>query len=82
AGSWGIVVSDNGLGIPATALPEIFDRFTRAHSKLDAELGIDGSGLGLAIVRESVQALGGTITCRSTVAVGTSFELRVPLTKV
>jgi signal transduction histidine kinase len=82
AGSWGIVVSDNGLGIPATALPEIFNRFTRAHSTLDAELGIDGSGLGLAIVKESVQALGGTITCRSTVAVGTSFELRVPLTKV
>ena len=56
-GWWSVTVSDNGLGIPAEALPSIFERFTRAHADRDGELGADGSGLGLAIVKESVEAL-------------------------
>jgi signal transduction histidine kinase len=75
---WGLVVRDNGLGIPDSALPEIFDRFTRAHADRDAELGIDGSGLGLAIAKEAVTALGGTICCQSVLGEGTTFELRCP----
>lgn len=78
SGWWGLSVSDNGLGIPEAALATIFDRFTRAHAELDAELGIDGSGLGLAIARESVEAIGGSITCRSVAGQGTTFEVRFP----
>ena len=77
-GWWGLAVRDNGLGIPAHALPDIFDRFARAHADRDLELGIEGSGLGLAIAKEFVAALGGTIGCQSVVGEGTTFELRLP----
>jgi signal transduction histidine kinase len=81
-GWWSLTVSDNGLGIPAQAMPSIFERFTRAHAERDGELAADGSGLGLAIVKESVDALSGVIACQSTVGAGTVFELRVPLRAV
>lgn len=79
AGSWSMLVSDNGLGIPSEAVPSIFERFTRAHADRDGELGADGSGLGLAIVKESVEALNGVIVCTSTVGSGTVFEMRWPV---
>src|SRR5207253_245500 len=79
SGSWGIAVADNGLGIPAEALPVVFERFTRAHSDRDPELGIDGSGLGLAIVKDAIDAMGGAIACRSEVGTGTVFEIRLPV---
>jgi signal transduction histidine kinase len=72
-------VHDNGLGIPEAEQSAIFARFFRAHSHLDAELGISGSGLGLAIVTECVQALGGSIRCQSTVGQSTTFFVTVPL---
>jgi signal transduction histidine kinase len=77
-GWWGLIVRDNGLGIPQDAVSAIFDRFTRAHAHRDAELGIEGSGLGLAIAKDSISALGGTIACQSVLGEGTLFELRVP----
>jgi signal transduction histidine kinase len=77
-GWWGLIVRDNGLGIPHDAVSAIFDRFTRAHPHRDAELGTEGSGLGLAIAKDSVSALGGTITCQSVLGEGTLFEVRVP----
>jgi len=77
-GWWGLIVRDNGLGIPHDAVPSIFDRFTRAHAYRDGELGIDGSGLGLAIAKESITALGGAIACQSVLGEGTLFELRIP----
>ena len=77
-GWWGLAVSDNGIGIPAAALPTIFDRFTRAHAERDPELDVEGNGLGLAIARESIEAVGGTVVCRSTVGEGTVIELRFP----
>lgn len=70
---------DNGAGIPAAVLPDIFKEFftTRAQS--------GGSGLGLSIVRNLVtQRLKGTIGCSSVPAAAgqpgsTVFELRLPL---
>jgi signal transduction histidine kinase len=82
-GWWGLIVRDNGLGIPPDAVSGIFDRFTRAHAHRDAELGIDGNGLGLAIAKESVIALGGAVVCQSVLGEeGTRFELRVPTRRV
>ena len=50
-----LAVRDDGPGIPADALPHVFDRFYRADpSRTDR-----GSGLGLAIVRDLAEALGG-----------------------
>jgi signal transduction histidine kinase len=66
-------VSDNGLGIPESALPKIFDMFFRAHE----EHG-EGSGLGLYIVKETIDKLGGTIAVESSVGSGTTFRITLP----
>jgi signal transduction histidine kinase len=74
-----ISVRDNGLGIPGADRHAVFDRFFRAHTHLDGELGVSGSGLGLAIVAECVQAIGGTVTCQSQVGEGTEFVVSIPI---
>jgi signal transduction histidine kinase len=74
-----ICVRDNGLGIPEADQPAIFDRFFRAHTHLDHELGVTGTGLGLAIVIDCVQALGGSIRCESRIGEGTSFFITLAL---
>lgn len=73
-----IRVRDNGIGIPREALTKVFERFVRAHSHLDGELGIEGTGLGLAIADECVKALGGEISLDSEEGTGTTFTLRIP----
>jgi signal transduction histidine kinase len=79
-GTCTICVRDNGLGISEAAQPAIFDRFFRAHTHLDQELGVSGTGLGLAIVVDCVQALGGNIDCESRPGEGTSFFITLPVT--
>ncbi len=56
-----IRVRDSGQGIPAAALPHVFDRFRQA----DARRPITGLGLGLSIVRHLVEVHGGTIRAES-----------------
>ena len=69
-----IDVADAGPGIPATALPHIFDR----QFKADRSRSRRGSGLGLAIARENARLLGGDITATSTPGAGSNFTLRLP----
>jgi signal transduction histidine kinase len=71
-------VRDNGLGIPDSDQAAIFDRFFRAHSHLDGELGVSGTGLGLAIVVECVRELGASIACHSTPGEGSTFVVQLP----
>jgi signal transduction histidine kinase/ActR/RegA family two-component response regulator len=71
-----ISVADTGIGIPAAALPHIFDRFQQGAADTARRFG--GSGLGLAICRQLVGAMGGTILAESTPGRGSSFTLRVP----
>jgi two-component system sensor histidine kinase KdpD len=52
-------VDDDGPGVPAAALPHLFDRFYRVSAA--AETSRQGLGLGLAIARGFVEAMGGTI---------------------
>jgi signal transduction histidine kinase len=78
-GSCVVCVRDNGLGIPEADRPAVFERFFRAHAHLDSQLGVTGSGLGLAITADCIQAMGGTIACESTVGVGSSFLITLPL---
>ncbi len=68
-------VADNGIGIPANALPHIFDRFYR----VDMARGRDGRGLGLAIAREIIEMHGGTMTVESAVGKGSVFRYRLPV---
>jgi len=53
-------VDDDGAGVPAEALPHLFDRFYRVSTQADA--GRKGLGLGLAIARGFVEAIGGSIS--------------------
>jgi signal transduction histidine kinase len=73
----GLVVSDNGIGIPADALPHVFDRFVRAHAERDRELGIDGTGLGLAIAQECAASMGASLEVQSVEGEGTTFTIRL-----
>ncbi|WP_445443461.1 sensor histidine kinase [Clavibacter sp. km1a] len=71
-----VVVADTGMGIPADALPHVFDRFFRA-ANAQSEV-VPGTGLGLAIVREIVQAHGGEVTVSSVLGEGTAFRIALP----
>lgn len=74
-----ITVSDTGQGIPAEALPHVFDRFYRAdpaRSRLPQHEG--GSGLGLAIAKELIEAQGGSIAINSVQGHGTQVTLCLP----
>jgi signal transduction histidine kinase len=55
-----IVIEDDGLGIPADLLDQVFEPFFRADPARRQD--IPGAGLGLTIAREIVQSAGGTIT--------------------
>jgi len=71
-----ISVIDDGEGIPASALPTIFDRF----QQVDRGPGTYtvGAGIGLALVHEIVEAHGGAIRVESTPTLGSLFEVRLP----
>lgn len=70
-----IVIEDNGIGIPQSKVVAIFEQFVRAHSDRDEELGAQGLGLGLAIVRESMEAMKGSVTVTSEERQGAAFTL-------
>ncbi len=71
-----VEVRDSGSGIPAQALPRIFERFYRVDEGRDRSAG--GTGLGLAIVRHLVQAMGGDVEARSVLGEGTAIRFRLP----
>jgi signal transduction histidine kinase len=70
-----IEVQDNGIGIPETDLPHIFDRFRRGSN---VEGTTSGTGLGLAGVKQLVEQHGGTISIQSTVGQGTTVSVQLP----
>jgi len=72
-----VSVRDEGIGIPPSALPNLFRRFYRAPN-VDAHL-INGMGVGLFVVKEIVHLHGGEITVESQENVGSTFTVRLPL---
>jgi two-component system sensor histidine kinase CiaH len=78
AGKMGkISVTDQGIGIKATDLPHIFDRFYRSdtsRSKTQAE----GYGLGLAIAKKIADSLNGSIEVKSAPNKGSTFTISLP----
>lgn len=78
ATSVAIEIRDNGKGIPAEALPHVFDRFYRADQARSRQpQHVGGNGLGLAIAKELIEAQQGTISIRSTPGKGTTVTIRL-----
>jgi len=76
-----IKVKDEGIGIKATDLPYIFNRFYRADVSRSKEK-VSGYGLGLAIAKKIIEAHKGTITAESKPGQGSTFIVRLPLAKL
>jgi two-component system, OmpR family, sensor kinase len=74
-----IEVTDTGRGIPASALPNIFERFYRQTDPRDSR--VTGFGLGLAISKWIVDAHGGSIQVESKEGKGSRFTVKLPLQK-
>lgn len=74
-----IVVRDTGIGIAASDLPHIFDRFWRADRARSRASERGGFGLGLSISQWIVQAHGGTISVQSRLGRGTAFTVLLPI---
>jgi heavy metal sensor kinase len=72
-----ISVRDSGIGIPASALPHVFDRFFRVDKVRSREAG--GAGLGLSISRWIAEAHGGTISVSSEINRGSVFTVSLPV---
>jgi signal transduction histidine kinase len=73
-----ITVRDTGIGISATDLPHVFDRFWRADRARSRAAERSGTGLGLAISQYIAHAHGGSLTAQSRLGRGTLFTLVLP----
>lgn len=72
---WALQVEDTGVGIPAEALPRLFQKFYRVQG---TEQRAAGSGLGLSICKKIVNGHGGHIEVRSQVGQGTTVAVYLP----
>jgi signal transduction histidine kinase/integral membrane sensor domain MASE1 len=72
-----LLVTDEGIGIPRLAIPQLFNRFYRAPNV--EPLQMTGMGIGLYVVKEIVQLHGGTIIVESIERVGSTFRVCLPL---
>jgi len=73
-----VTVRDTGIGIPAEALPNIFDMFSQVDRSVERATG--GLGIGLAIVKGLVEMHGGTVTAASGgQGQGSEFTVRLPV---
>lgn len=75
---WAVLsVSDDGVGIPLADQRRVFERFYRVDKARSRDTG--GTGLGLSIVRHVAERHGGRVELKSTVGVGSTFTVRLPL---
>jgi heavy metal sensor kinase len=72
-------VEDNGVGIPAEALPHVFKRFYRVDQIRSGE--IEGAGLGLSIVESICTAHGAAVEAESVAGKGSCFRVKLPLSR-
>ncbi|HEX8297955.1 MAG TPA: two-component regulator propeller domain-containing protein, partial [Rubricoccaceae bacterium] len=70
-------VQDSGRGVPAEALPHLFERFYQADGA--PALLQAGSGVGLSLARDLAELHGGTVTAESAAGSGATFTVTLPL---
>lgn len=71
---------DTGIGIAPGEIPKIFDRFYRVRQVADD--GIGGAGLGLTIVQKLLLHCGGSISVKSRLGEGTTFNVLLPIYRI
>jgi signal transduction histidine kinase len=76
-GHFNIAVQDTGPGIPPEDQGRIFEEFQQVDNSITRQKG--GTGLGLSISRRLVNVHGGSIGLQSTLGVGTTFNIVVPV---
>jgi signal transduction histidine kinase/ActR/RegA family two-component response regulator len=75
-----VIVRDDGIGIPAEAMPRIFDMFSQVDRSIERAAG--GLGIGLALVRGLVEMHGGTVAAESAgQGKGSAFTVRLPISE-
>jgi signal transduction histidine kinase/CheY-like chemotaxis protein len=70
-------VADTGIGIPSEQLHRVFEEFVQIENPLQRRT--KGTGLGLPLSKRLAELLGGEITFQSTLGVGSTFTLVIPL---
>jgi signal transduction histidine kinase len=77
-GAWvRISVQDDGPGVPAERIPELFESFRQADGSSTRSVG--GMGIGLSIARQLAHAMGGRLTANSDLGKGSTFSLDLPV---
>lgn len=71
-----ISVTDNGVGMPANVVKNLFHKFYRSHRSREA---VAGTGIGLYLCKAFVESHGGTITARSKENEGSVFSFTLPI---
>lgn len=69
-------LKDEGVGIATDELKNLFSKYSKVSSKPTADE--DSTGLGLSITKRIVDELGGKITCKSELGIGSTFEVSLP----
>lgn len=73
-----LTVRDRGVGIKASEIPHIFERFYRADTSRSRQ-HVEGYGLGLSIARKLTDQLGADISVKSEPQKGSAFTIKLPL---
>ena len=69
-------VEDTGIGIASDRLEQVFEPFVQVN--VDPASRVEGTGLGLAISRDLARGMGGELTARSVLGIGSTFTLELP----
>jgi signal transduction histidine kinase len=76
-----VTVSDQGGGIPSSALPYLFDRYSQFGTRDTKSDAARGHGLGLRLVKTVVERHGGTVAVSSTQGHGSVFTVTLPIAR-
>ncbi|WZO95892.1 PAS domain S-box protein [Isosphaeraceae bacterium EP7] len=79
-GGFSMEISDSGIGMTPEQLGKLFQPFSQADASTTRKYG--GTGLGLTITRRFCRMMGGDVTARSELGLGSTFEIRLPASVV